>query len=211
MRRLIIIPIVHAASDLGRLQGNIAEAKVKLMSESTIESGRRMVELFWSELKEAITCWSQDFSKMQIYQDALPIGPNQLLNIEQKIIDDLSAKGSENHRLLQWLSSRGAKIFGTEDPGLLLREYQLAQRSLKFYDSDRTASQSDFDQHCEEQRMLLESRDAFIVQRIEKTLLADHSGLIFLGMLHRLEPHLSSDIEVTYPFGKPALDHVRTA
>ena len=211
MRRLIIIPIVHAASDLGRLQGNIAEAKVKLMSESTIELGRRMVELFWSELKEAITCWSQDFSKMQIYQDALPIGPNQLLNIEQKIIDDLSAKGSENHRLLQWLSSRGAKIFGTEDPGLLLREYQLAQRSLKFYDSDRTASQSDFDQHCEEQRMLLESRDAFIAQRIEKTLLADHSGLIFLGMLHRLKPHLSSDIEVTYPFGKPSFDLVRTA
>lgn len=210
MRRLIIIPIVHAASDLGRLQGQIDEAKHRVMSKLAVESGRRAVVQFWSDMRLAITGWSNDFRNLQVYQDALPISPVPEAQIELKIIADLAEKGSENHKLLRWMADQGASIIGTEDPALLIKEYELTQKTLQFYDPKHVSCQRDFEQHCSRQRELLDSRDRFIAQRIENTLLEDGLGLIFLGLLHRLEQHLSSDIEVTYPFGKPVANQVQT-
>jgi hypothetical protein len=211
MRKLVIIPIVHSASDLGRLQGELADLKKRMMSPSEIESGRDAVEQFWIELKHAIKQWSQDFSKVQIYQDALPVGPDPKLNIEQRIVDDLAAKGSENHKLLKWMIQSGAKLVGTEDPALLMKEYELVQKTLHFYSGGKQVPQADFDLHCENQKTLLRERDAFIASRIDDTLLDDHLGIIFLGLLHRLESYLSDDIHASFPFGKPNAQPVRSA
>lgn len=210
MRKLVIIPIIHSASDLGRLQGEIVDLKKRVMSPWDIESGRNTVEQFWMELRQAIQRWSQDLKKVQIYQDALPIGPDPLLNIEQRIVDDLAAKGSENHKLLKWMIQSGAKLVGTEDPGLLVKEYEMVQKTLHFYNSESQSAQADFDQHFENQKILLRQRDSFIASRIDDTLLDDHLGLVFLGMLHRLESFISDDIDVSFPFGKPDSQHVKT-
>jgi len=210
MRRLVIIPIVHSASDLGRLQGELVDLKGRVMSSSSIESGRNAVEHFWMELRQAVIRWSQDFNKVQIYQDALPVGPDPDLNVEQRIVDDLAEKGSENHKLLKWMVQSGAKLVGTEDPVLLMKEYEMVQKMLVFYNSGNHVPQADFDRHYEDQKSLLCQRDAFIANRIQDTLLDDHLGLVFLGMLHRLERFLSNDIDVSFPFGKPDSRHIKT-
>jgi hypothetical protein len=166
------------------------------------------VNQFWLDLRDAMMAWGQDFSMVQVYQDALPIGPNPESNIEQRIVEDLAAKNSENHKLLKWMIQAGARLIGTEDPSLLVEEYELAQKLLLFYKNDQSGGQFGFGQHCDRQKEVLSKRDAFIAKRIDETLLCDHQGVVFLGMAHRLECCLADDIEVSYPFGKPVLDRV---
>jgi hypothetical protein len=46
---------------------------------------------------------------------------------------------------------------------------------------------------------LLKRRDQYIARRINDTLLAGETGLIFLGMLHSVRSWLDKDIRVVYP------------
>jgi late competence protein required for DNA uptake (superfamily II DNA/RNA helicase) len=50
---------------------------------------------------------------------------------------------------------------------------------------------------------LLKKRDQYIAERINNTLGAGETGILFLGMLHSLENLLDNDILVTYPLFKP--------
>jgi hypothetical protein len=50
---------------------------------------------------------------------------------------------------------------------------------------------------------LLKERDRHIAQRINTTLGAGETGILFLGMLHNLEGLLDQDIRVIYPISKP--------
>ena len=52
-------------------------------------------------------------------------------------------------------------------------------------------------------RTLLKKRDRVIGVRINATLQAVETGLLFLGRLHSLEPWLAKDISVTYPIYQP--------
>ena len=79
-----------------------------------------------------------------------------------------------------------------------MEEYELAKRGLQ---SDKIPSNST--KELDESPSLLQRRDAFIAQRIHETLLPGETGVIFLGMLHSLEPWLVKDIHVTYPLKKP--------
>ena len=49
------------------------------------------------------------------------------------------------------------------------------------------------------QDSLLQRRDQFIGRRISQTLLAGETGLLFVGMLHSVEPWLDQDIQVIRP------------
>jgi hypothetical protein len=51
---------------------------------------------------------------------------------------------------------------------------------------------------------LLSQRDSFIGQRINESLADEEMGLIFVGLMHNIEPYLSSDIVVVKPLGQPA-------
>ena len=69
---------------------------------------------------------------------------------------------------------------GTEDPQLLLREYQWQQRRAKAAGGVEPAPSPG------EADALLAERDRFIAGRIEATLQDGETGLLFLGAAHRL-------------------------
>ena len=87
---------------------------------------------------------------------------------------------------------------GTESLELLLEEYESVKKVLGSGESSRKKGLQTSD--CSD---LLERRDKFIAQRINDTLPPGEVGIIFLGMLHELEPWLAKDIQVVYPVGRP--------
>jgi hypothetical protein len=130
-----------------------------------------------------------------VYQDGLPV-----CGREREIVSELAGAGSRNHRLLLDLQARGATLMGTESPELLVEEYQLATAAF----ASGTALKGDRRQQ-ELRDSLLEKRDRFIARRINTTLGAGESGILFLGMLHQAAKYLDSGIDVVYPLGLPRL------
>ncbi len=124
-------------------------------------------------------------SKIRLYQDALPV-----CGFEEQIVRKLADGGSANYRLLVDMMARGASLTGTESPHLLVEEYELNRRNLAG-GTPSTATDA-----LEKAKILLDSRDQFIADRIAQTLRDGETGLIFLGMAHSLEGRLPDDISV---------------
>ena len=90
---------------------------------------------------------------------------------------------------------------GTESTELLIEEYKLTKRILEAGDVQKVLDIEAV--HKATSDYLLEERDAFIAARIDQTLQAGETGILFLGMLHNLDGRLSKDINVLYPMNRP--------
>jgi len=211
MRKLLVIPIVHTAADLGRLEHRLEQLKRATMPRERVEASRKQVARFWEELRVAIESWQLDFSKVVVYQDALPLAPATHVGLEIKIVKELAAVGSANHQLLEWLHEHGASILGTESPELLVAEYSLVRKQLGMAENpssnqepprilETTAEAAEIAAQLAD---LLNRRDQFIAARIDSTLNLDQTGIILIGMLHHVEKWLPDDIEVDFPIGQP--------
>ena len=200
-RSLNIIPIVHSTHDLGMLKDSILAGKSTAANLAVGKPGKSSVDWFWEELEKAIQASDWDFKNLFLYQDALPVGPDSSGTLERKIVSDLASKGNPNYVILRWLMEQGAQLIGTEDPSLLLEEYQLVKQTLE--NPSRLDGQPD-----SKTDHLLHRRDSYIADRIHQTLPDYGSGVIFLGMLHQIESVLQPDIQVKYPFGRPCHDSI---
>jgi hypothetical protein len=215
MRRLMILPIVHSRSDLGSLQFVADQAKVAALGISSADAVARSIDEFWSAVRQAIADMRLDYSRVVIYQDGLPVVANVSLQIEKRIVEDLARGGSPNHQLVQWMIDQGAILVGTESPELLVQEYNAVRRSLAqgFRSINGTATDASSADGTSEAAAaastLLRQRDEFIARRIDQTLGNAQRGLLFLGMLHEIEPFLPSDIEVEYPVGRPQREKIK--
>jgi hypothetical protein len=167
MRTLIVIPIIHTEKDTASLFGEQF----------------RSADEGWNEIRRMIAELRLDYASVRLYQDALP-----LCEKERDIVKEIAARGSMNHQFLVDLMEQGARLVGTEDPKLLLQEYQFLQDALG------GGKQGPEPQREHEIRKLLSGRDRFIAGRINTTLLAVETGLLFLGLGHSVEPFLDADI-----------------
>ena len=113
---------------------------------------------------------------MRVYQDGLPVCEH-----EQEIVAELAEAGSRNHRLLLSLQARGAVLMGTESPELLVEEYQLASAALAQGRASPAKMRRD-----RLRDTLLERRDRYVADRINETLGAGETGILFMGMLHEV-------------------------
>jgi hypothetical protein len=109
-----------------------------------------------------------------------------------EIVRDIAQQGSKNHQLLVELAERGAAIMGTEDAQLLVEEYLRLRDGLQKNSktADRLSPAED----------LLRRRDLYIANRIRETLSEGETGILFIGLLHKVDEKLSQDMEVTYLF-----------
>ena len=169
MRTLIVIPIFHTEKDMGSLFGE------QLRSPDEV----------WSGIRRMIAELELPYANVRLYQDALP-----LCEKERDIVTEIAARGSKNHQFLVELMDLGARLVGTEDPHLLLQEYQFLQGAL------RGGKPGAENQREDQNRRLLCGRDRFIAGRINATLSGGEIGLLFLGPAHSVEPFLDADILV---------------
>ncbi len=188
MRRLIHVPIVHSQTDLGPIEERVRQVYIEKGGEEAWKASREAVAEFWTAIEKAVDGLRLDYRKVRLYQDGLPV-----CGQEERIVRDLAQQGGANFRLLLKLRERGAAIEGTEDPDLLRREYELI---LTVLPPGAGGAGTDNAERAAVFRDLLDKRDRFIAQRIDKTLQAGETGILFLGALHHTTEMLPNTIRV---------------
>jgi hypothetical protein len=191
-RVLLCIPIVHTQADMGGLNEPIQRLKLKKLGKRIWERNLELVNNFWTEIERATERLAPPYERVRLYQDGLPVCGH-----EAEIVADLAQAGSRNHQLLLKLKQKGAVLMGTESAELLVEEYQLVRQVFAEKMSGGSAQRAS--QGKTLQDSLLKRRDQFIAHRISQTLLGGETGLLFVGMLHAVEPWLAKDIEVVRP------------
>ena len=192
---MIYIPIIHTAADMGSLGASIRGKKVSTLGREGLAHQAAVVDKMWEKIESVAASLPLAQGTVRVYQDGLPVCGH-----EREIVSELAGAGSRNHRLLLALAERGAALMGTESPELLVEEYQLASAAF--------ASGASLKREVRQRELrdsLLEKRDRYIAQRINSTLGAGESGILFLGMLHQAAKYLDSGIDVVYPLGLPRL------
>jgi hypothetical protein len=192
-RKLVYLPIVHTAADMGTLGASIRGMKLSTLGRQGLKHNAEVVDKMWEELERVVSNLPVPPGTVRVYQDGLPVCGH-----EQEIVSELAGAGHRNHRLLLKLQVRGAMLMGTESPELLVEEYQLATAAFAAGASVRTELRQK-----QLRDMLLEKRDRYIGDRINRTLGAGESAILFMGMLHQVTRYLDPDIEVVYPLGPP--------
>jgi hypothetical protein len=189
-RTLVYIPIIHTQADMGTLGPALNRMKLARLGRRGSARQADLVARKWDAIERAVAKLPE--AKLRVYQDGLPV-----CGREREIVAQMAAAGSRNHQLLLHLEERGAVLMGTESAELLLEEYRLQATAIEA----RTALAA---ARVESQQKplrdaLLEKRDRFIAARIDATLAAGETGLLFLGMLHAVNRYLSPDIQVVRP------------
>lgn len=192
-RVLIVVPIIHTPADMGGLKEPIHRLKVRKLGKQAWERSNDLVDAFWQQIEATIDGLQLPYyQRVRLYQDGLPVCGHEL-----EIVADMGKVGSRNYLLLLKLKEKGATLMGTESAELLVEEYQLAKAELGRQRPEGRGGGRSNAQALEDS--LLKRRDQFIGRRISSTLQKGETGLIFLGMLHAIEPWLDQDIRVVRP------------
>ncbi len=195
-RTLIHFPIIHTQMDMGGFSETVREVTLRKLGGGAWKRKISLVKQFWTDIGNAINGLDLPLKKTRLYQDGLPVCGREI-----DIVTELAGKGSPNHVLLQRLMEKGAVLMGTESPALLIEEYRLMKEILESGDV-REASRIEARQKSASDT-LLEKRDAYIAERIDATLKTGETGILFLGILHKIEERLPEDIHVLYPINRP--------
>ena len=195
-RKLIVVPILHTAADMGKLASSVRQVTVRKLGRKGWERNVDVIGQMWAAITQAVEGWKLPWTAVRLYQDGLP-----RCGREAEIVKDLAGAGSPNHRLLLSLMQKGATLMGTESPDLLLQEYRLVKQLLAS-EHGEAAAKADAKQSARS-RALLARRDRDIAACINSSLGPGETGILFLGMLHSVEPHLAKDIRVMHPIRSP--------
>jgi hypothetical protein len=182
---------------MGALSDSIQRLKVKKLGRKGWQRNVNLVNKLWTQIEQAIESLALPYARVRLYQDGLPV-----CGREVEIVKELAKAGSRNHGLLHRLSEKGATIMGTESSELLVEEYQLVKEDFaigKPQVAARGAPRRKALRDC-----LLRRRDEYIARRVNETLGAGETGLIFLGMLHSLGSWLDKDIRLVNPIRQPS-------
>jgi len=192
-RKLVYIPIVHTLADMGTLGTAVRGMKLSALGRQGLAHDAAVVEKMWAQIESVVAKLPVTPGTVRVYQDGLPVCSH-----EAEIVSELASAGNRNHGLLLKLQARGATLMGTESPELLVEEYQLAASAF----APGAAAPTRVRQR-QLRDTLLEKRDRYIAARINATLGAGESGILFMGMLHQVAGYLDSDIDVVWPLGPP--------
>jgi hypothetical protein len=188
MRRLKYIPIIHTGVEMGSMYGILKAEYIKRYGKKKWEEHNKIIEDFWQGIRNKVFDLNLDYPNTRLYQDGLPV-----CGKEMDLVQELVKMGSRNHQILMELIQLGAKIEGTEDPKLLLEEYAYLKNASA--DLDKPEVKRRYQRLA---KSILQKRDSYIAQRIDKTLREGETGLLFIGIAHRVNEKLSEDIEIDY-------------
>ncbi len=209
MRRLKYIPIIHTGVEMGSLYGILKAEYVRTYGLEKWEEHNRIIEDFWQGIRNKVFDLNLDYPSTRLYQDGLPVCGKEI-----NIVQELVKMGSRNHQILIDLIHLGATLEGTEDPKLLLEEYDYLKNASADLDKKKgnpvrkdgaltPPSKAGFSNGVKRQyqrlaKSILKKRDLYIGQRIDKTLREGETGLLFIGITHRVDETLPKDIAIDY-------------
>jgi hypothetical protein len=188
MRGLKYIPIIHTGVEMGSMYEILKAEHIKRYGTQKWEEHNRIIEDFWKGIRKKVFNLNLDYQKTRLYQDGLPVCGKEL-----EIVQELVKMGSRNHQILIELIQLGAKLEGTEDPKLLLEEYTYLKNASADLDIPKKKRR-----YQRLAQSILQKRDSYIGQRIDKTLMEGETGLLFIGITHRVNEKLPKDIDIDY-------------
>lgn len=210
MRRLIYVPIVHTVADMGSQAEALEREHVRRHGRGEWARTRRLIDEVWEGLRTRLLALDLDYRRVRIYQDGLPICGREL-----DIVREVAQGGSRNYAIILELLDRGAVVEGTESPGLLREEYErirsaipkesVPQDPMRTGELDAKAESRKEgppdqarEEYARESEKILRQRDEFIGRRIDESLKEGEVGILFIGLMHRVDRFLAPDIEVQY-------------
>ena len=173
---------------MGSMYGTLKAEYIKRFGTQKWEEHNRIIEDFWQRIRNKVFDLGLDYQNTRLYQDGLPVCGKEI-----DLVQELVKMGSRNHQILMDLIQLGATLEGTEDPKLLLEEYDYLKKASADLDKHQVRRR-----YQRLARSILQKRDLYIGQRIDKTLREGETGLLFIGITHRVNEKLSKDIGIDY-------------
>lgn len=188
MKTLIYVPVIHTSADLGRVAPEVNKKGKALLGERNWARHKEVILGFWNSITYYFN--SLKVKGFKIYQDGLIANGE----VGKQIVSDGVKRGSRNYKIVSKLIGRGAELIKTEDFPLVKKEYDYIikiAKSKSFLKRLVTALNYRF-----RKGRLLQERDEFIAQTIDKTLKEGETGILFLGAHHDILSKLPKDIKV---------------
>jgi hypothetical protein len=73
MQRVLLVPVIHNAADLGSLAESVRAYYLQRLGPAAWKERERTVQRLWDDTRRALAAMPLDFSKLRIYQDGLPV------------------------------------------------------------------------------------------------------------------------------------------
>ena len=191
MRKVIYVPVIHTEADMGSVAEPLKKEYIQRYGLKKWNEHIDTIHRMWLGIRRKMFASELDYKNTKVYQDGLPVCDKELA-----IASDLAEAGNENYKIILELIKRGAKLLGTEYPGLLLEEYNYIKDLAKIDNLEE--KEKAIKEYEKKARDILERRDQYIADRIAKTLKDGETGILFIGMRHQVDEKLPEDIEVSY-------------
>lgn len=188
MRKLLYIPILHSAADLGSIGSDVESRGTELIGPQRWEEHLKTINMFWDCIESYFH--GLGVTGFKIFQDGCAADGE----IGQKIVNAAAAKGSRNYAIIRDLISKGAKIMKTEDISLVKKEATYISNLAK--SKNLIEKLAAYLKYKSSKGKLLKERDAYIAKTINKSLEEGETGVLFLGAFHNVVPKLARDIKV---------------
>jgi len=191
LRKLIYVPVIHTEADMGSAAEPLKREYVERYGQKGWDEHTSAIDSMWRGIRQKIFASGLDYDKTKVYQDGLPV-----CGKESAIVRDLAQAGNENYKIIWELTQRGARLVGTEDAKLLLEEYNYIKTVTGIDNLEE--KEKAIRKYEKEALDILNRRDEYIAQRISETLLEGETGILFMGMRHKVHEKLPEDIEISY-------------
>jgi hypothetical protein len=189
VRKLYLVPIIHATPDMGSLASALDQRAIAELGQELWQKHKEVVSGFWDSIARFFR--SLDVNGFKVYQDGLVADGAEGL----RIIKEGISQGSTNFEIIGNFIERGAILVQTEDMALVKQEYAYISRmahSKSLKDKEIVAFRYKLVQN-----KLLRQRDDFITKRINETLGECETGILFIGASHDILSRLPDDIQVS--------------
>ena len=193
IRPLIYVPVLHTQKEAGEILLSLKENEAEKPVDASLADQEKSVKEMWDGIHEKIQNTNVSHMSMRIYQDAMPV-----CGREKEITEKLAQKASRNHQLILELIKKGACLEGTEDPELLIEEYDSLNQLIGKATVSTQNYRDSLSEYKDKSAKLMKRRDAFIVERIKSTLRRGETPLVFMGVRHELEKLLQGSFVINY-------------
>jgi len=189
---LIYVPILHTQKEAGEILVSLRGSESEKPLNSMVQQEKPTKEM-WEGIYEKLKESNIHYPSVRIYQEALPV-----CGKESEIVAKLAEKGSRNHQLILELMRKGARLEGTEDPDLLIKEYDYLTKLVNTVSVSIQNYRQALKEYQDKSMKLMKKRDLFITKRIKDSLKNGEMPLVFMGVRHQLEKLLQQDFVINY-------------
>jgi len=189
---LIYVPILHTQKEAGEILVSLRGSESEKPLNSMVQQEKPTKEM-WEGIYEKLKESNIHYPSVRIYQEALPV-----CGKESEIVAKLAEKGSRNHQLILELMRKGARLEGTEDPDLLIKEYDYLTKLVSTVSVSVQNYRQALKEYQDKSMKLMKKRDLFITKRIKDSLKNGEMPLVFMGVRHQLEKLLQQDFVINY-------------